>query len=1080
MLAVTLLAVQLAAASTDVRPAPEKPKDGMELPIKPTRKIEFETEEVTWPSLDVSPDGKKIVFELLGDLYELPIEGGKAKLLVGGQSYDGMPRFSPDGSHIAFVSDRSGSDNIWLCNADGTGLKALSQGRDAAWLSPAFTPDGNYVLGCRAQGYLGPYTLQMVDVRGGSGLSFGPAALQPGTLNDPRVGRPTPNRMGITASMDGRYFFFTERKGPWQYNQDSGAQCQVFRMDRSNGKVENVTNEDGGAMRPLVSPDGKILLYFTRYHNKTGLKALNLTTGDTRMVAYPVDRDDMESRATRDLMPGYAFLPGAKEIVLGLNGKIQRLDIQTGKATVIPFKASVSQMIGEEVHFDYHLETSPTVKAKIARDAVLSPDGQTIAFCAFQKLYTMKLAGGTPKRVTDAGENEFQPSWSPDGRSLVFATWDPVKGGTVSVADPSGAVRAITNYRAYYSKPIFTPDGKNIVFTTGTTLQGQDTAIRQQNPQADLELDEAEIGRSPLFLAENLKIVPVTGGEPKLLMHAPQGDYFFGKDPERLFVGSGAGLSSMRLDGTDVHEIARFTGSTPRSGPSEIALSPDGSRALVDIDFKFYEINLPQTGEAVVVGTKGGAVPSKIVAKEGGENLTWTPDGKGAYWTFGNKLYVQDLKADKPTQYSLNVELPRSTPHGKVLLRGARLITMRGDEVIKSGDILVVDNKITDVGPSGSFPMPKDAKVIKMAGKTISPGYVDTHSHWFGNPSTGFPQSWAYLLNFAYGVTTQRDPQSGSDAIYDFAGAIEAGLGVGPRIYTTGPGVFNGPGTEDKDDVLAHLKRYRDAYDTKTIKEYVTGDRMVIEYVAMACKALGLTPTTEGALEIKRYLAEASAGISGHEHALPIELHDDVAKFIAKTHTYYTPTLIVSYGGPFGENYWFTNYDIVHEPKVTAFMPDLAKDSLIRRRGFWGLPEEYAFTMVAEGCKKVVDAGGKVCAGCHGEFQGLGSHWEMWMLASGGMTPLQVLRCASLNGAEAIGLAQDIGSLTPGKYADLVIYDKNPLENIRNTNTIHWVMKNGELFDTSTMDEVYPVAKKLPTPYWNALKMAAANPVTGK
>lgn len=1072
-LAATLF-VHLLQATTAKVTAEAKPKDGIDLPIKPTRKIDFTTEEVTWPSLDVSPDGKKVVFELLGDLFEMPIEGGEAKLLVGGQSYEGMPRFSPDGSKIIFVSDRSGADNLWTCNADGTGLKAVSEGRNTLWLSPTFTPDGKYAIGCKATGYLPSFSLQMFDLKGGSGLGFGPAGLLPGTLNDPRVGRNTANRMGITNSPDGKYFFFTERKGPWQYNEDNGGQTQVFRMHRATGKVENVTNEEGGAMRPLVSPDSKTLLYFTRFHNKTGLKSLDLATGDAHMVAYPVERDDMESRATRDLMPGYAFLPGGKEIVLGLHGKIQRLDLATGKATVIPFKAHIQQTIGEEVHFDYRVDTSPTVKAKIARDVVLSPDGTTVAFCALQKVWTMKLPDGRPTRVSDSNENEFNPSWSPDGKSLVFATWDPVKGGQLAVSHLDGVTLPVTTYRASYSAPVFTPDGLNIVFTSAPTRAGQDAAIRQTMPQDEIE--DTELGAVGRYLPQNLKMVSVAGGEQKLLGPAPGGDYFFLKDPDKLYVSTRSGLSSQRLDGTDSRDLFRFSGSGPTSGANRVALSPDGSQALASIDFKLYVATLPQTGETITLGTKGGSVPVKLLAKEGGENVQFTADSKKAYWSFGNQLFVQDLGADKPTKYALGVEVPRNVAKGKVVLKGARLITMKGDEVIAKGDILVVDDRIAAIGPSGSFPIPKDARVISMRGKTISPGYVDTHSHWFGNPATGFPQSWAYLVNLAYGVTTQRDPQSGSDAIYDFAAAIDAGMAVGPRIYTTGPGIFNGPGTDDKDDVLAHLKRYQEAYDTKTIKEYVTGDRMVIEYVAMACKTLGLTPTTEGALEIKRYLEEASAGISGHEHAMPIALYDDVAQFISKTHTYYTPTLIVCYGGPFGENYWFSNYDIVNEPKVSKFMPEAEKDSLIRRRGFWALPEEYAFKMVAEGAKKVVDAGGKVCVGCHGEFQGLGSHWEMWMLSTGGMTPLQVLRCATLNGAEAIGLSQDVGSLVRGKFADLVIYDKNPLENIRNTNTIHWVMKGGELFDTNSMDEVYPKEKKLPVPFWDSLRTQAATP----
>ena len=747
-----LLAFSAIAAGQD-KPAAkeaEKPKDGIELPIKPTRKIEFDTQEVTWPSLDISPDGKTIVFEMLGDLYTMPAEGGDAKLLVGGSCYDGMPRFSPDGKKVVFISDRSGADNVWICNADGKELKALSQGRNTQWLSPSFTPDGNYVIASKGSGYLPSFALQMFDVKGGSGFGVGPAGLLPGTLNDPRVGRPTPSRMGIVSSPDNKFFFFTERKGPWQYNQDNGGQTQVFKLDRTTGKVENVTNEDGGAMRPLVSPDGKTLLYFTRFHNKTGLKALNLGSGDTRWVAYPVERDDMESRSTRDLMPGYAFTPDGKSIILGMNGKIQRLALDSGQAAVIPFKAHVSQMIGEEVHFDYKIEDSPMVKSKIVRDAVLSPDGQNVAFCAFEKLWVMNLKDRKPRRMTDSASNEFNPSWSPDGKRVVFASWLGKDGGELRIADLDGTSRTVTSYRAFYAGPVFTPDGRNIVFTTGTTEQGLDSAIRQEEPQQD-ELEPSEIGRNTRYIPQYLKIIPEFGGTAKTLMASP-GGYYFLKDPERLYVTTGAGVSSMRLDGTDTHEIVRFSGATPQSFPRGVTLSPDGTQALVDVDFKLYTATLPPTGEVVSIGTSGGSVPVKKISQDGGENAQWSADGKTLFWTLGNKLYLQGVGEEKPTEIPVTVELPRHTAQGTVLLKGARLITMNGDRVIENGDILIIDNRISKVGPSGSFPVPKDAKIMPMKGKTISPGYVDTHSHWFGSTQTGYPTSWAYLVCWVGGV----------------------------------------------------------------------------------------------------------------------------------------------------------------------------------------------------------------------------------------------------------------------------------------------------------------------------------------
>src|SRR6266849_1418760 len=115
------------------------------LPIKPERKIEFTTNEGTWISLDVSPDGKSVLFELLGDLYSLPMEGGEAKPVMTGLPFDSQPRYSPDGKQIVFLSDRDGSENVWIANADGSNAKKLTKDKEAIFSSPVWTPDGQYV-----------------------------------------------------------------------------------------------------------------------------------------------------------------------------------------------------------------------------------------------------------------------------------------------------------------------------------------------------------------------------------------------------------------------------------------------------------------------------------------------------------------------------------------------------------------------------------------------------------------------------------------------------------------------------------------------------------------------------------------------------------------------------------------------------------------------------------------------------------------------------------------------------------------------------------------------------------------------
>ena len=218
-------------------------------------------------------------------------------------------------------------------------------------------------------------------------------------------------------------------------------------------------------------------------------------------------------------------------------------------------------------------------------------------------------------------------------------------------------------------------------------------------------------------------------------------------------------------------------------------------------------------------------------------------------------------------------------------------------------------------------------------------------------------------------------------------------------------------------------------------------------------------PTTEGGLDLKLDLTHVIDGFSGNEHSLPIvPLYRDVVELVARSGIGYTPTLLVNYGGPFAENDFYTHEEVHDDVKLRRFIPHVVVDSKTRRVA-WFREDEYAYPKTAAQAAKIHRAGGRVGVGAHGQLQGLGYHWEMWALASGGMRPLEVLRAATLHGAEMIGYAQDIGSLEPGKLADLVVLDRNPLTDIRNTNSIRYVMKNGELFEADTLDQIWPEEK---------------------
>jgi Tol biopolymer transport system component len=1046
------LARQVTSGITGKRDMPIG-KPGQSLPMQAARNISFETSEGSLLSLDVSPDGDTLVFDMLGDIYTLPVTGGEASRITSGMAFDAQPVWSPDGESILFVSDRSGAENLWLMDASGSNVRQISLYDDnPVFVSPEWAPDGESLLVSRYWADRNAYELwQFQPVAGDMGEVLRSTRPKDG-------GEISVSSLGAQYAPDGSGIYLASlSEGEPEFNAISA--WSIVRLDPETGEESvilpaDVTGESAvPRFRPAISPDGKSLVFGERREGVSQLSVIDLQSGAVRALAE-VDADMVLAALTNDAIARFDFSPEGNEVYVNRQGRIDRVPLDGGEVQAVAFTAEVSQELGPLGRHPAALEEGP-VRARLIQSPELSPDGKTFAFTALGRLFVQGSEDDQPRLVPTGGAPGFHPSWLADGSALAFVSWTKAEGGDVWISPQSGGPpRKLSTEAAFYTHPVFTPDGSAIIAVRSSAEARRRTYMEYG------QWREAE-----------LVLMPLDGAPPRVLASGRMGGTpHFAADPGEVLISTGEGIEAVALTDGARRLVAKAVGAGWyfAEGPAaadDLRVSPDGQWALAQIAQQLHLYRLGAPGETFDLSNPGGAHVQ--LTDIGADYFGWSESGDEIYWSLGatlRRIYLADVAFDRgdaetsARRIDISVTAERDEPQASVLLTAASVVPMDDraapGKVLENTDILITDGRIVRIAPSGEISPGPDVAVVDVRGAYIIPGLIDAHYHVadIRRDVLDF-DVWGLKTNLAYGITTVFDPSSLSIDMMTYQDLVEAGDVLGPRLFTTGPAVFDFNDFRSRDEVAAVLRRYKDYYRLSNLKQYRTGNRRVRQWVAEVAEELGLAATTEGALSYRFGLTAILDGFSGVEHGIPpIDQYRDFVELLARSGTSTTLTLMITHGGIPADRLFIERDDAFNDPKYAAFVPEWFRD--MRFRNVPVAPMcDYTFGRIGASALSVHRAGGLVGLGAHGDIPGLGTQWELQAYVEAGWSPGEALWAATMGSAAMIARDHALGSLEAGKRADLVILDANPLADIRNTLAIRQVMKNGRLYQSDTLKQ---------------------------
>ncbi len=1007
--------------------------------------LDRELTEGTWMNLDVSPDGKFIAFDLLGHIFEMPVGGGEARALTSGRSINLLPSYGPDGTRILFSSDRSGIEDLWVLErASGKLTNATRTHWPDRVVSGAWSADGRFLYGVVYNDlFLTPYQFDMYGGR--------QALLKAeGFLMDIGKIRDDSRRQVL-------YFEHLEQHPP-----ASGARIKIY--DKRSGEITPYIERPGGAVEPTLSPDGRYLAYVHREDVNTQLILHDLQTREEKVLAQHLDRDRQDTFVDiHGAYPSMAWLPDSRHVVFWNAGGIHSVDIQTGRSQKIAFRARIQRTMDKSIRFKAQV---PDTQASTRSHRWAQRTSQGIVFETLGDIY-LKTATET-RNLTRSDAHETSPLYDEAGGNLYYASWTDDELGALYVRKlTGGTARKLTSRPAQYGALALSADGAQLAFLRddGRLLNGE---VLDRQTRFDLvilnlkEQREQPVGR--VFWDHG---AGVTQLEMPSLRFSPDGRQLYFSE----LIDASVRLSRIDVDGRERTELYRF----PQASRAEVA--PDGRWIAYQEFHRNYITPFSYIGKPVTVSADAGLGTSmRIDAARDGLYHRWSRDSRTLMWTRGPDFVEKTVDAviagkDTAATTSLAVPFAVERPASVIAFKGARVITIDPERrVLENATVLVRGSHIEAVG--SSVEIPRDAKVFDLQGRTIMPGMIDGHAHIKDTtsalkkmPALGVieQRSAELYANLANGVTTLYEVYGNSDKDFWMSDMLLKGAMAGPRLYSVGAALFGSSkvkGTYERNyramrsyqDVLEQV-RFNKAAGATGLKDYLTQSRTERQQITVAARAEGVNVVVEPGLDAHSNLSRLVDGATEIAHDIGFSaVYDDYVQMFAANKTGITSTITIE---PDYLNFTYSQQRMWEDPKLNRFA---RRDSLRARmrRPKHIFEDDLYYRLVSANLKKLYDAGVPIQFGGHGETLGYDMHNELEAHVVSGFTPMEVIAIATLGEAWNQGLDHALGSVQPGKLADLIILKSNPLENIRNSRDIELVMKNGVLYSGEDAARVFP------------------------